>query len=349
MPIHFNSTIRQSTILSPLNNFHPVTQTIDHRDDPLTGRRVLVLKERMDYVKRFIDTDDGFLRELVESTAGTCPFCSDSVLSKSPMFPPEIAPEGRIRVGDAVCFPSLFAHEDFNAIIVPTRSHGLQLDQLQPSIFADGFKACLEYFERVRSFKPEARFATIIMNYLPPAGSTIAHSHLQALASDIPFQTADQLVEASRRYFEENNSSYWSDLVGTERESGERYLGRVRGVDWLSPFAPSGLNEAQAVVAGKPNFDQLSDIDLQGLAEGLVKVLRYYHDIGVRSFNALLYSGPLGHPLNYFAVGLRIVSRYGYKPRFVSDVWALQYLLGEQEVYGSPEETALKLREYFRP
>jgi UDPglucose--hexose-1-phosphate uridylyltransferase len=303
----------------------------------------------MDYVKRFIETDDHFLNELVDSTASICPFCPSSVLSKSPKFTPEIVPEGRIQVGDAVCFPSLFAHEDFNAIIVPTRSHGPQLNELHSSMLVDAFKACLRYFDRVRSNSPEVKFATIIMNFLPPAGSTIAHPHLQALASDIPFQSLEHLLETSKAYLDENGVSYWADLVETEKRLRERYLGKTRSVDWLTPFAPMGLNEAQALVIGRSSFDQLSDADLQGLAEGLVVVLRYYHEIGVRSFNAMIYSGPLGQGLDYFAVGLRIVSRYGYKPKFVSDIWALQYLLGEQEVYASPEETAVKLREYFHP
>jgi galactose-1-phosphate uridylyltransferase len=135
----------------------------------------------------------------------------------------------------------------------------------------------------------------------------------------------------------------------TEQRSGVRYLGSLEGVDWLTPFAPIGLNEVQALVTDKSSFDQCTESELHGLAEGLVRVLRFYYEIGVRSFNAAIYSGPLGQPLEYFTVNLRIVSRYGYKSRFVSDVWALQYLLGEQEVYGSPEETASKLRKYFHP
>ena len=261
---------------------------------------------------------------------------------------PEVIPEGRIQVGEAVCFPSLFAHEDFNAIIVPTRLHNVQLNQVAAPLFVDAFKACLQYFQRIRSKSPEVRFAAIIMNFLPPAGSTITHPHVQALASDIPFQSIECLLERSRAYHDENGTTYWADLVETEKRLGERYLGSTRSVDWLTPFAPIGLNEAQAILAGRSSFDELSGDDLEGLAEGLVKVLRYYHDMGVRSFNAIIHSGPLGQILDHFAVGLRIVSRYGYRPRFVSDVWALQYLLGEQEVYGSPEETAVKLRDYFK-
>ena len=108
-----------------------------------------------------------------------------------------------------------------------------------------------------------------------------------------------------------------------------------------------GLNESQAIVPKVCDLSFLSDEDLHSLAEGAVKILRYYHDIGVRSFNMAVYSGPFGEALNYFDISLRIVSRYGYKPRFVSDIWAFQYLLGGQEVYETPEETCSKLKKYF--
>lgn len=77
------------------------------------------------------------------------------------------------------------------------------------------------------------------------------------------------------------------------------------------------------------------------------RILGFYYETGVRSFNLVIYSGPFGESLDYFDVGLRIVSRYGYKPRFVSNTWAFQYLLGEQEVYEAPEETCAKLKKYF--
>jgi hypothetical protein len=79
-----------------------------------------------------------------------------------------------------------------------------------------------------------------------------------------------------------------------------------------------------------------------------VKVLKYYYDIGVRSFNTAIYSGPLDETDDSISVMARIVSRYGYKPKFVSDVWTLQYLLGDQEVFEAPEELCARLMRYFQ-
>jgi UDPglucose--hexose-1-phosphate uridylyltransferase len=348
MPIRFESVTREARILNPLKNFEPDSQTVEHRRDPLTGRSVIVLKGRIDYVRRYLESDESTIDDLANSTQQDCPFCPDSVEKRAPKFIPEISPEGRITMGEAVCFPSLFAHEDYNAVVVPTRSHKVTLNQMRPVMFVDAFKACIEYFRRVHAWRPEVKNNAIAMNFYPPAGSTVTHAHVQALASDLPLKATHELLEASASYFQNHGSSYWAELVEAEERLGERYLGKLGKVHWLTPFAPMGLNESEAIVPEVSDLSSLSDEDLNGLAEGVVKVLGYYYGTGIRSFNMAVYSGPFGEPLEYFDLSLRVVSRYGYKERFVSDIWALQYLLDEQEVYEAPEETCSKLSKYFK-
>jgi len=347
MPIRFEGVTREARLLSPLKNFEVDNQIIEHRRDPLTGRNVIVLGGRSDYVKRFVESEEVAINELASSTQSNCPFCPDSVRTRSPRFPPEISTDGRIYSGEAVCFPSLFAHGDYNAIVVPTHSHKVGLNELHASVFLDGFAACIEYLRRLHDWRPEVKNDTIIMNFYPPAGSTIVHPHIQALASDLPIAATDELLKASAGYFQNYGASYWSELVQAEEQIGERYLGKLGRVHWLTPFAPRGMNESQAVVSGVSDISLLSHEDLDDITKGIARVLTYYHDSGIRSFNLAIYSGPFGEASDYFDLNLRIVSRYGYKPRFVSDVWALQYLLGEQEVYEAPEETCSKLRRYF--
>jgi galactose-1-phosphate uridylyltransferase len=265
----------------------------------------------------------------------------------APKFNPKIVPEGRISVGEAVGFPSLFAHEDHNAVVVPTRLHKISLHQMPPRMFFEGFKACIEYFRRLYAWNSKVKSDAIVMNFYPPAGSTIAHPHLQALASDIPLQATDVLVKASEAYFNKFGSSYWSDLVREEQRLNERYLARHGSVNWITPFAPSGLSEVQAIIFGVSDLGSIPDEDLRDLADGVARILRGYHEAGIRSFNMAIYSGPFAEDADYFDLNLVMVARYGYKPRFVSDIWALQYLLGEQEVFEAPEETCSRLRKYF--
>ena len=347
MRVQFESAARQATFLSPLKNFERVTQDLEHRKDPLTGRGSIVIKGRLDYVKNLIDTDQSFLDGLVESTRGTCPFCPEAVASKSPKFVPELAPEGRIRVGEAVCFPSLFAHEDFNAVVVPTPTHGLTLNNYTPSILRDGFKACLTYFSKAEAYAKRKLYTAIAMNFLPPAGSTIAHPHIQALASDVSLQGVAELQERSASYLANNGSCYWTDLIETEKELGQRYLGRIGNVDWVVPFAPFGFCDVQGIVSDTATLSSLNEHGLEGLVNGLSKILSFYHENGIRSFNAGVYSGYGDVAEKSFRVSIRVAARYGYKPRFVSDMWALQYLLGEREVSESPEETCIRLKHHF--
>jgi galactose-1-phosphate uridylyltransferase len=206
----------------------------------------------------------------------------------------------------------------------------------------------MEYFKKIRTYSAEIRFPTIAINFLPPAGSTITHAHIQALSSDVPFQATTELFRASREYQLEHGVNYWSDLVENEKKHGLRYLAELGGVHWLVPFAPLGLNEAQAVVTDQSSFDRLTTENWKGIAEGIVRVLKYYNEIGVRCFNAAIYSGGLGEDDKTFRVNARITSRYGYKPKFVGDVWALQYLLGTQEVYETSEEICVKLIKHFQ-
>jgi galactose-1-phosphate uridylyltransferase len=214
-------------------------------------------------------------------------------------------------------------------------------------MLTDGLRACIQHFRGLHIWNPEVKYDAIVMNFYPPAGSTIAHPHLQALASDIPLQATNALFEASDSYFQRNGSSYWSDLVHEEERIGERYVERLGRVHWLTPFAPLGLNDIHAIVPGVSDLSSISDKDEDDIAEGIVRVLRYYYDAGIRSFNMAVYSGPFGEKVDFFDVNLHIVSRYGYKPAFVSDIWALQYMLNEQEVYEAPEETCSKLKRYL--
>jgi hypothetical protein len=96
----------------------------------------------------------------------------------------------------------------------------------------------------------------------------------------------------------------------------------------------------------KISLSRISDASLEDLITGFLKVLRFYQENGIGSFNAAIFSGLGVESEKYFRVSMRIVARYGYKPRFVSDIWALQYLFGEREVSESPEETCIRLRNY---
>jgi hypothetical protein len=51
------------------------------------------------------------------------------------------------------------------------------------------------YLRRLSEVKPLIRFPAFVFNYLPPAGSSIFHPHMQVLVRDRPFYLVKLLLE----------------------------------------------------------------------------------------------------------------------------------------------------------
>jgi UDPglucose--hexose-1-phosphate uridylyltransferase len=346
--IEFGRIVKQTKILSPLKNFEEDTVTFEYRTDPLTGRNTTVIRGMLNYVGKFLTSDAELLSALVEKTRQNCPFCPESVRTRTPMFPREFLADGRIFVGDAVVVPNLLGHAEQSVLAILSREHHLKLKEFTPKMLLDGFKGGVEYLRRLSEVNASVRFPVFAFNYLTPAGSSIFHPHMQILARDRPFYLVKLLLDRSEAYYEKHGSSFWRDLV-SEEKGGERYLFEANGVEWLVPFAPlRGLNEAQAVVKGKSNLRELSTNDWRGLAEGIAKILRFYEAQGYVSFNAILMSGPLGEHLDYFDVNLRIISRPGIQQLCFTDAWAVPYLLWDGEAVEEPEGFAERVKAFFK-
>jgi UDPglucose--hexose-1-phosphate uridylyltransferase len=344
--IIFKKTEKRSRILNPLKNFAEDTITFEYREDPLTGRNTTVIKGMLGYISKFLVSDGDLLDSLVESTRTSCPFCPGSVKTKTPMFPPEFL-EGRIIVGDAVVVPNLLGHAERSVLVVLSKEHSLKLREFNPKLILDGFKGGVAYLRRLRELEPSVRFAAFVFNYLPPAGSSIVHPHMQVLARDRPFYLVRLMLEKSKAYFRRSNRGYWADLLKKE-ESGERYLYSKNRVGWLVPFAPlRGLNEVQAVVQGRSNLLEVSDAEWHELADGISEILQFYDKEGYSSFNIILMSGPIDEHLEYFDVNLRMMSRPGVQASSFTDSWALPYLLWDGEAVEEPERFAERLRTFL--
>lgn len=124
-------------------------------------------------------------------------------------------------------------------------------------------------------------------------------------------------------------------------------MGSLGVSDWIMAFSPVGSDEVWAVVRDLPDLTQASRSTLASLADGLSRVLKYYDEAGIRSFNVVVFSSPFGADSPYGSVVLKISSRYGFQSHNVNDVWGLRYFLDESEVFDSPEDVAMELRKYL--
>ncbi len=339
---------RTARFYSPLKNFELDEQVIEHRLDPLTSQRSIVLKGRRDYVKRYVQTDEPLLVDTVERTRGACPFCPGKAETSTPRFPLELVPEGVIRSGEARTFPSLFAHTEFNAVTVITNSHYVRPKDLTAKLLADALEATTRYLRIVHDKNPHVEHGAILMNFLPPAGSTVVHPHMQALASDQAFNMLAEVDTKAREYWKAKNSNYWNDLIAAEKAHKERYLGSIGHSDWVMAYSPSGFDEVWGILRNLSDLTQLSTAALSDLAEGMSRVLNCYDGRDIRSFNAVVFSSPFGQNSPHGSVILKIASRYGFQSQNLNDIWGLRYFLGQSEVFDCPEDVASQLCEYFR-
>jgi len=338
---------RLARLHSPLKNFEIDEQVVEHRRDPLTGRRGIVLKGRRDYVKKYFQTDESSLAETADRTRENCPFCPEKAGKSTPRFPAGLVREGVIQVGEARTFPSLFAHSEFNAVTVVANSHYLRPKELTEKILSDALEASTRYLRLVHEKNPEVRYGAVLMNCLSPAGSTVVHPHMQALASDQPFNMLAEVDLRAREYWNVNGSNYWKDLIAEEKTRKERYLGPSGTSNWIMAYSPTGSDEVWGIARDVSDLTRASSNALSSVTYGFSRVLSFYDQAGIRSFNALVFSSPFGADSPYGAVVLKTASRYGFQSHNVNDVWGLQYFLDESEVFDSPEDVAMELRKYF--
>lgn len=339
--------LRKAVILNPFQGYRPEEQVLERRFDPLTGLSTFVARGRLQYVRHYFNTNRELLERLAEASRPNCPFCPERVESATPKFPPELCEEGRIRVGRCVAFPSLHAHSDVNAVVVLGPRHLAYPEGLEPGLIAEGLQAGLEVVRRVWRVRPDLASASLIMNYLPPGGSSVIHPHMQVLMTNVPFNLQRLLESKSYEYFLLTSRNYWQELIEGERRAGERFVAEGRYVAWLAPYAPLRFLEVWAVFKEPLDPIKLGPEHLEEVSSGVPRVLSFYREKGVTCFNLALILPPLGLAQGHFNPQLRICARMGLSEPFLNDFWALASLLHESEVYEAPEDYAAELRKFF--
>jgi galactose-1-phosphate uridylyltransferase len=188
---------------------------------------------------------------------------------------------------------------------------------------------------------------TINANYLPPAGASVVHPHLQVLGSPRPGTHHQLLIEASRDHHSKHGTCYWLDLVDTEWAEGARSIAAVGDSRWLTAFSPVGVNEVNAVWTHREHFLQWTEDDVKAMAEGLSGMLRAYHELGCSTFNFSCFSGALGASTPGFRCMLRLVSRQNLMPHHRTDDYYFQKLLRNEIIVRRPEVLAERFRKYL--
>ena len=268
-----------------------------------------------------------------------CPFDAEHLEMATFPFPAELTSEGRIRAGKAVVVPNILAYATHSAVgIYDPARHFLDLPELTPSLLGDALAAMVRHAQAVRRLDPTAVWSSINANYLPPAGASLVHPHLQS-AHDAHGLTGQRFLVERAGSWQERRGAYWPALIEQEA-GGPRWLGQIGRSSWLTPFAPTGFHEVWGVVAGAADVIELTEEDCQALGRGLAQVFAAYYAWNLSSFNfGLIGGGPQGREQGH-QVLLKVVSRSNPEPMYRSDATYFERLHGEAMIDLSPEEVA---------
>jgi len=345
MAIEFEKEILHSRILDSTKGFEENSISFERRFDPLT-RRTSIMYTHVPQFRRPLGKPE--LAALIErSVAFECPFCPQAIDKLAMKFTTDFIPEGMIHLGESCVFPQALPISPHSAITVLSNQHFVDLPDFTEEILSNGFLASQVYLQRVAEYDLRVKYYCVLWNYMPPAGASQLHPHLQPMADYTSSDSFKELLEASQQYYQSNGTNFWSDLVAKEIELGERYIGTVGDICWLSSFAPKpwiGI-DLIGIFQGRSSFFNLSQQDLGHFSQGLRKIFRYMSDRDFHSFNLCLYSGMEGE--DYFWTHARIVSRFTAPPSDNSDISTLQRLLEKSHSFILPESLCEELKEYF--
>lgn len=337
MEIKFERFHLESDLRSPLQGFESVSIPTEVRIDPLTKRRSRIITWGLPSKSKF-----DFSQLVGESRE--CFFCPENIHSKTPLFPKEIIPEGRILMGKATGFPNLNPVGTYGSVVVLCQEHFLQLNQFTLGMYEEGLTASIEIIRRMEAFDPDTHYWQISQNFLLPGGSSILHPHLQVIGDPIPTNEMEWLLDASSSYYHRNKTVYWNDLIQIEKGLGKRFIMSLGKVHWYASFAPIGFNEVCGSVEGHNSVTTLGKEEVSSLAKGIVSTLKYYDAKDLNSFNFSIYS--ISGEASYQLL-IRIISRTPIQPYYLNDWTSYEVLQSELTSNIVPEELCREIRPYF--
>jgi galactose-1-phosphate uridylyltransferase len=341
--MELRSSVEHAVLLDPAGR--RVEQVIEHRTDPLTGTVASVNAALGEKARAFLGSPDlESLRGLEERSRAGCPFCGAA--EKGTRFPPEILPEGQLRIGRSVAFPNLFSKCALDSVVViDEAAHVLFPSRIAVDALATAIRAAAELVRRARAFDASLVHHVAGMNFLQPGGSSVPHPHLQVHVRGVPYSGVSRLVDLGAAWRARTGRSFWDALLDHERADGARHVGTTGGVQWLAAWAPAHQKEIWGLLPGRESLAEIGDADARAFALGLSKVISFYEESGTHPFTLAFLSSPGGGQAGDHVLQVRLCSRPAFKPLFANyDTWFGPKIVGDEVHTEAPEAYAARLR-----
>jgi galactose-1-phosphate uridylyltransferase len=287
--------------------------TLQYRTEHLTG---LMCRISPDRLKRQID--QSFYSP---SNADGCPFCRDAVMTVTPTFPDG----NRILRGESVTFPNLFPFGEGHVVTVMTREHAVVDFTRQQVVDA--------LLSQIEALHMADGYASINWNFLPSAGASLVHPHMQGLSDSHPTRIVDMYITASGQYRKKQGLNYWDALREQERSS-DRYLFGDE-ILWSAHAVPVGEREVRGILPISMLDEMENYADL--LARGILEIISLYRKLGTYAFNMSVFFDKSGNDQGFRAF-CSMISRINPNPSSTSDSAFMERLHLEPVIMTLPED-----------
>ncbi len=341
MTIYFRRVKDSMRFMNPFKDFSMDEMSLEIRFDPLTGQTARVLNMPYELPSR-----PAFDDLVKRSREIICPFCPESLERLTPLYPKELVPEGRILKGEACLVPNLMPLDRYTGVCVLSKAHYIAIEDFTPEILRDPFTASWSFIKAVAGYDPDANYFNINWNYMPPAGSSLVHPHIQVNCGGIPTYQHRLQIQSSLRYFMENGQDFWTDYIWAEKGCRERFITDIGSTSWTLSFAPhSVLPDLWCIFPDRSSLLEIKEEDLDHFLRGLASTIRYFDMEGLYSFNMSIFSG---RESEHFRVNARISPRLLLREIGNSDQTYFQVLHREAFSLRPPESVREKALEAFK-
>jgi UDPglucose--hexose-1-phosphate uridylyltransferase len=286
---------------------------LQYRTEHLTGLRCRISPDRL---KRQIDQS-----VWVPSNSDGCPFCPDNVMTVTPTF----SDGTRIIRGESVTFPNLFPFGEGHIVTVLTREHAVVTFSRQQVVDA--------LLSQIEVLRKTDGYASINWNFLPSAGASLVHPHMQGLSDSHPSRIIDIYLAASEQYRKKYGRNYW-DAVREQEQSSDRYLFGDE-IPWSAHAVPVGEREVWGMLPISTLDGMESYTDL--MARGILEILSLYRKLGTNAFNMSIFFDKNGNDHGYRAF-CSMISRINPNPSSTSDSAFMERLHLEPVIMTLPED-----------
>ena len=333
--MNFIKITKTSRFLDPAQGFAETRRYSEVRIDPLTGRSTRIL----DFpVREIVRTD---MSAQVESSRSLCPFCPELKDLVTPKFHPDLLSRERYITGEAMCVPNAFPYDENGAVCIMCRDHYMPLTAFTAGIIRDSLQCCFEYLKDVVIRQPDMIYQSVNWNYMPLAGGSLIHPHLQITASSSSTNYYTEMVPALAQYRERYGRDYWTDLRDEESRLRERCMAVNDHMTWLVDFAPLGVFDILGVFHETFGPEGIMGPVLDDLVQGILHVLSYIDSLNMVSLNMSLYFLG-GNP--QFVPHVRICPRVSIPPFGTSQVNYMKMLHDESLTTLKPEDICKDLK-----